>query len=222
MRRTRIKICGITRPHDAAAAVEAGADAIGIVLHRAAKRFVPLQVAGEIIRAVGPMVTTVGLFVDDEIDAVKRVANILHLHHLQLHGSESPAYVHQFCDYEVIKALRIDQRTIRSELQQWRDRGLTNLRGLVLDTATEKGGGSGIENDWQTITGLISEGAFDGLPPIIAAGGLTPRNVRQVVKLLRPFAVDVSSGVEISLGEKSAELIRAFVDEVHAADAQAD
>jgi phosphoribosylanthranilate isomerase len=122
----------------------------------------------------------------------------------------------------VIKALRIDQRTIRSELQQWRDRGLTNLRGLVLDTATEKGGGSGIENDWQTITGLISEGAFDGLPPIIAAGGLTPRNVRQVVKLLRPFAVDVSSGVEISLGEKSAELIRAFVDEVHAADAQAD
>jgi phosphoribosylanthranilate isomerase len=221
VRRTRIKICGITRPEDAAAAVEAGADAIGIVLHRAAKRFVPLPMAGEIIRAVGPMVTTVGLFVDDEIDAVKRGANILHLHHLQLHGSESPAYVHQFCDYDVIKAVRIDQQTIRSELQQWRDPGLPNLRGLVLETAGEKAGGSGIENDWQTVAALIAEGAFEGLPRIIAAGGLTPRNVRQVVKLLRPFAVDVSSGVESSFGEKSAELMHAFVDEVRAADGTA-
>jgi phosphoribosylanthranilate isomerase len=91
-----------------------------------------------------------------------------------------------------------------------------------LDTATEKGGGSGIENDWQTVATLKSEGAFDGLPAIIAAGGLTPQNVGQVVKLLRPFAVDVSSGVESSFGEKSLEKIRAFVDEVRAADTQLD
>jgi len=144
----------------------------------------------------------------------------LHLHHLQLHGSESTAYVHQFCDYEVIKAIRIDKQTIRSELQHWRDPGLTNLRGLVLETESEKVGGSGIENDWQTIANLISEGAFNGLPPIIAAGGLTPRNVRQVVTQIRPFAVDVSSGVETSFGEKSAEKIRDFVDQVRTFDAQ--
>jgi phosphoribosylanthranilate isomerase len=221
VRRTRIKICGITRPEDAAVAAEAGADAIGILLHRTSKRFTPLPVAAQIIRAVGPMVTTVGVFVDAEIDGVKRASNILHLHHLQLHGSETPAFVLQLCDYDVVKTIRVDPKTIRGELQRWRDPGLSNLRGILLETATHEAGGTGIENDWQEIATLIAEKAFDGLPPIIAAGGLTPQNVGNVVKRLRPWAVDVSSGVESSIGEKSPEKIKAFIAEVRAADAQA-
>jgi phosphoribosylanthranilate isomerase len=200
------------------AAAEAGADAIGIVLHRQSKRHVTLTKAREIVQAVGPMVSVVGLFVDAAVDEIRKTADELRLHHLQLHGAESSEVVGGLGEFQIIKAVRVDPATIREELHLWQQARLKNLCGLVLETAGKAVGGSGVENDWKLIATLMAEGAFAGLPPIIVAGGLTPSNVRQVVRDLRPYAVDVSSGVESNYGEKSVEKMREFVAEVRAAD----
>lgn len=224
MHRTRIKICGITHPGDAAAAARAGVDAIGIVFHPPAKRNVAVVDARRIIAAVPPFVTTVGLFVDTPPGEVVRLATTLGLGAIQLHGHEPHGDVQAIAPLPVLKAIRTERATLGAVLQIWRSatdvHGLGNLVGLVMESPGSAGG-SGVENDWATLRDARAGGAFDGLPPVIAAGGLRPENVGQVIREVRPWAVDVSTGVEDgpTAGRKSPELIAAFVHEVRATDA---
>jgi phosphoribosylanthranilate isomerase len=223
--RTRIKICGITRVEDALAAARAGADAIGMVFYKPAPRCITVDRAREILAALPPFVTAVGLFVDAAPDEVLRTTADLGLRHVQLHGRETPETVAALRGRAVIKALRVSPDTLEDKLRTWRHamarHALSYLCGLVLETGgAPAAGGTGVENDWGLIRELQRQRAFEGLPPVIAAGGLTAGNVGRVVRELRPWAVDVSSGVEITRGEKSAEKIAQFVAEVCRADAE--
>lgn len=218
--RTRIKICGITNPADALAAARAGADAIGIVLHDPAPRYVSLEQASEILAVLPPFVTPVGLFVDADAPRVLNTARALGLRHVQLHGNETPQTVAALHGLAVIKAMRVDA-DFAATLATWRDAiqslELTMLRGIVLETAGSAGG-TGVPNDWAAVKRHEDAGAFEGLPPIIAAGGLRPETVADVVRIIRPWAVDVSSGVEEEPRKKSPRLIAAFVEAVRGAD----
>jgi phosphoribosylanthranilate isomerase len=218
LNRTRIKICGITRAEDALTAARAGADAIGLVFYPGAKRCISIERAREILRALPPFVTPVGLFVDQSIDEVRSTASALGLRHLQFNGHEEPRTIAELKEFVIIKAVRVARDSFAEELARWREtiarHSLPHLRGLVLETASAHPGGSGMENDWEAVHQAIQQGAFAGLPPIIAAGGLTPTNVADVVRRISPWAVDVSSGVEESFGIKSAQKIEAFVKAV--------
>ena len=219
MHRTRVKICGIGHVEDALAAARAGADAIGLVFHPPAARNVTPQRAAEILAALPPFVTPVALFVDLPPARVIDAARSLNIRHIQLNGSETPDDVASLREYAVIKAVRVDPATFGHELETWRNAiprlRLTNLQGLVLESAGTTGG-SGKANNWDLIAHHRQRGDFIGLPPLIAAGGLTPDNVSEVIRTLRPWAVDVSSGVEISKGKKCPEKIEGFVRAVAA------
>ena len=223
MHRTRIKFCGVTRAKDAAAAAVAGADAIGLIFSNRSPRCLTLAGAKEILRALPPMVSPIGLFVDAPHDEVRNIANALNLRTVQLHGNEPPEVVAQLRDFSVVKAVHCDAENLPQILQTWRSAAakldLTHLAGLLLETAnTGQPGGSGVENDWSGIASVIGPGQVTGLPPLIAAGGLTPENVGAVVRQLRPWAVDVSSGVEQAIGVKSLDKMRRFVSAVYEAD----
>ena len=213
--RTRIKICGVMRPEDALEAARAGTDAIGMVFYPKAKRCISVERGREILHRLPAFVSPVALFVDQDVDEIKHVAGQLGIRHVQLHGHESPATVAALRDFTVLKALRAGRETLGPELEFWREAmeslELSNLQGFVLETPGGAPGGTGVENDWEGIAALRKEGKFDGLPPVIAAGGLRPENVADVVRLLRPYAVDVSSGVEETFGEKSPQKIAEFV-----------
>jgi phosphoribosylanthranilate isomerase len=223
MHRTRIKFCGITRAEDAAVAAAAGADAIGLVFYKKSARYVSMETAREILSVLPPMVFPIGLFVNSPHDEVRDIANTLNLRTVQLHGNESPEVGAQLSDLSVIKAIRCDSQTLAQSLQLWQSAmvklKLKNLTGLLLETSgTTEPGGTGIENDWESIASVLGSGQITGLPPLIAAGGLSSENVAGVVRRLRPWAVDVSSGIEQSPGVKSLEKMRQFVAAVRAAD----
>jgi len=223
MQRTRIKICGICRPEDAAAAIECGADAIGLVFHPPSPRSVTLDEARLILREVGPFVAAVGLFVDATVDQIRQTTQALGIHTIQLHGQESPELIAALKPLIVLKAIRVEKPHFPEVLRQWQQdiatHRLHNLRGLLLETAhTPQPGGTGIPNDWETVRAARDGGQFNGLPPIIAAGGLTPETVGEVVRAIHPFAVDVSSGVEQARRQKSREKIAAFVEAVRQAE----
>ena len=210
---------------DALLAAGAGADAIGIVLHPPSPRNVPPDVAERIVAALPPFVTPVGLFVDAPAEHVNEVSERLGLRHVQFNGHEGPRYVREV-KATVVRALRVERGTFQAELDRWREAsaelGLHNLAGFVLETAgTGAPGGSGVENDWETVTLAQRRGWFEGLPAVIAAGGLRPETVAQVVRSVRPWAVDVSSGVEMDgqKGRKSGAKLSAFIEAVRKADA---
>jgi phosphoribosylanthranilate isomerase len=215
MQRTRVKICGVGHVDDALAAARAGADAIGLVFHPDSRRSVQPQRALEILAALPPFVSPVGLFVDLPVSAIWDAVRSLNLRHVQLHGHESADQVAELRGLTVLKAIRVDPNTFGPELEQWRRDiqrlKLTHLQGFVLETAGAVGG-SGIANNWELITRHRKRGDFIGLPPIIASGGLTPDNVADVVRAIHPWAVDVSSGVESAPGRKSAEKMEAFIE----------
>jgi phosphoribosylanthranilate isomerase len=221
MPRTRIKICGICRPQDATAATHAGADAIGIVFHAQSPRFVTVDQARQIIANVPPFISVVGLFVDADLATIRRTTAQISLSAIQLQGNESPKLVAELHPTPVIKAIKID-RNAEQTFSAWKaaiaDLKLTNLIGLLLETSGTLPGGSGIPNDWSAIQRLQRTGIFKGLPPLIAAGGLTPQTVGEIARLIRPYAVDVSSGVESARREKSSQKIQAFVQAVRSAD----
>jgi phosphoribosylanthranilate isomerase len=196
----RVKICGITRESDAQAAADAGADAIGLVFHPASPRCVSLAVAASIVRSVGPFVTTVGLFVDAAPDRVREVLAYTGVHLLQLHGSETPDYCAQF-GVPFIKALRmapgLDPAAAAARYPA--------AAGLLFDAWDPVvAGGTGAGFDWSRLPVL-------GQQPLILAGGLTPANVAVAVRQVRPYAVDVSSGVEAAPGIKDPQLLRDFI-----------
>ena len=221
MPRTRIKICGVRRPQDALAAADAGVDAIGLAFYPKARRYIDVDTARQILRMLPAFVTAVGVFVDQDAESIRQVASALNLRHIQLHGHEEPSHVASLREFAVLKAIKSSRDTLRAELDFWRESAgsldLRNLKALVLETPTASAdapGGTGQENDWEAIAQAQRDGAFEGLPPIVAAGGLHPGNVAEVVRRLRPYAVDVSSGVEEEFGEKSVGKIGEFVGAV--------
>lgn len=204
---TAVKICGITRPEDALAAARAGAHAIGLVFYARSPRHVTPGRAAEIIRVLPPFITTVGLFVDAAAAEVRAVLTQAPVGLLQFHGDEPPAFCRQF-GLPYIKAVRV--RPGVDLLQYARD--YHDAKALLLDAYVEgMHGGSGAAFDWSLIP--------RGLPlPVILSGGLTPENVMEAVRSVRPSAVDVSSGVESAKGVKDAQKIAAFIRGVRNGD----
>jgi phosphoribosylanthranilate isomerase len=178
-----------------------------------------VEAAAQIFAALPPFVTPLGVFVDSTVEHILDISGRLGLGHVQLHGDESPDVVAALGGLTVIKAIRVVPGWFVQSLDRFR--GLPNLKGIVLETGgTREPGGTGVVNDWELIRKFQEGGAFEGLPPVIVAGGLNPGNVEGVIRLLRPWAVDVSSGVEIKRGEKSEGLVGEFIEAVRRADGE--
>lgn len=204
--RTRVKICGITRIEDAIAAAQAGADAIGFVFEAKSPRHVSPDQAQAIARALPPFVTVVGLFVNAAPDTVETVLSRVPLDLLQFHGNETPQQCRRY-HRPYVKAIPMQPDVNLHE----KARLYSDAEGLLLDTqAAHVAGGSGQVFDWNLVPSGLDK-------PIILAGGLTPENVAEAVRQVRPFAVDVSSGVEQSKGIKDAAKIAAFIEAVRKA-----
>ena len=198
--RTRVKICGITRAQDAIKAVEFGADAIGLVFYDKSPRAVSIDDARAIIQKIPPFVSIVGLFVDPSPKDVAAVLHRVSLDLLQFHGDELPSECSAY-GKPYIKAIKIREGIdIAAQVNKY-----TSARGILLDTYDPKvPGGTGRVFDWSVIPKGLSK-------PIILAGGLTPENVWQAITKVRPFAVDVSGGVEADKGIKDIEKLAAFM-----------
>jgi phosphoribosylanthranilate isomerase len=219
MRRTRVKICGVMRPEDAAAACALGADAIGMIFHPPSPRNISIERAALVMERVAPFVTPVGVFVDSSPAQIKEVAANLGLRVVQLSGNETSDDVAALRPLRVIKAIRVVRGQLQVTLQHWH--GVKNVIGLLMEPgATNEPGGTGVANDWDEVMAAQRAGAFAQLPPLIAAGGLKPENVADVLRRVRPFAVDVSSGVEKERGVKSEENMAEFIRNVREADAK--
>ncbi|MDZ7655461.1 MAG: phosphoribosylanthranilate isomerase [Sulfurimicrobium sp.] len=200
---TRSKICGITRVEDGLVAAQHGADAIGLVFYPPSPRHVSIAQAAAIAAALPPFVSTVGLFVNPDATEVESVLREIRLDLLQFHGDETPEFCASF-SVPYLKAVRVKPGV---DLLQYAIR-FRSAKGLLLDAFVEgQAGGTGQSFDW----GLIPE----GLPlPVVLSGGLDPANVKAAIDRVKPWAVDVSSGVEASKGIKDAARIAAFMREV--------
>jgi phosphoribosylanthranilate isomerase len=191
---TRVKVCGITTPEDAAAAVEAGADAIGVVFAESPRR-VTVALAQAIAQRVPPLVSVIGVFMDQPLEQVAEIAQAVGLDAVQLHGDETPEDCERLSG-KVIKRFKVafgdSVATLASAMSRYR------VDAYLLDP----GAGSGRAFDWSLAIGLPQ--------PLIVSGGLTPANVAEAVRIARPYAVDVSSGVERSPGRKDLDKVRAF------------
>ena len=205
--RTRIKICGLTRAEDAAAVVAAGADAVGLVFARSPRQ-VSIELAAEVTAAVPPPVGRVGVFVDADAEFVAEAVERCGLTAVQLCGSETPEYCSAM-PVPVVKVLGVGTDFGWSAAEPYRGHAAV----LLLDTLIHgMAGGTSQTFDWQAI------GQPPGRAPVFVAGGLTPGNVGTAVRTMRPYAVDVSSGVESSPGIKDHALIEAFCAAVRAVD----
>jgi phosphoribosylanthranilate isomerase len=205
--RTRIKICGITRPLDGVAAARAGADAIGLVFYPPSPRFLNVERAREIRDALPPFVQAVALFVNPDAAQVAQVIGRVHPSLLQFHGEETPEFCAQF-GLPYIKACRVGQGV---DLLKYL-RPFSAASGWLLDAHVEEYGGIGASFDWSLVPARLER-------PLVLSGGLTRENVGGAVRRLQPWAVDVSSGVESAKGIKDAAKIAAFIAEVRNADA---
>ncbi|MEM4990844.1 phosphoribosylanthranilate isomerase [Collimonas sp. H4R21] len=219
--RTRIKICGLTREQDVQAAVAAGADALGFVFYPKSPRYVTPQQAASLLAKVPPFITTVGLFVNVEPGQLQEIVAQAPVSLLQFHGDETVeqcAALAQAVNRPFIRAMRIGSATTAADLleyaQAYRDSssGSHLFAGLLLDTLVEAYGGSGKVFDWSLIPKELA-------PQVVLSGGLSVHNATDAVKRVRPFAVDISSGVEQDKGIKDAAKIRAFIAAVRQADA---
>jgi len=207
MTRTRIKICGLTRAEDVASAVAAGADAVGFVFAASPRQVTPAQAAAA-AAAAPPQVARVGVFVDPTLEEVEQAVEAAGLTAVQLCGCESPELVSAI-SVPVIKVLPVGMDFDWKRAEPYRG----NAAALLLDTyVPDKAGGTSQTFHWQSI------GEVPGWAPLYVAGGLCASNVGDAIRVLRPFAVDVSSGVESSPGIKDPKMIEAFCAAVRCAD----
>ena len=203
---TRVKICGITSAEDAAAAVEAGADALGFVFVPGTPRLVHPDVAERIVKDLPPFVTTVGVFVDQPLEDVLRIADRCTLQAVQLHGNEPEAFSRRI-PFPVIKAIRVRDARDLAPIATY------PARAFLLDAFVEgQAGGTGTPISWDVAR------QAKGKVPIILSGGLRPETVAQAVRTVRPYGVDVGSGVEASPGRKDHKKVREFIAAVREAD----
>jgi phosphoribosylanthranilate isomerase len=201
--RTRVKICGITRPEDGQYAAELGADAIGLVFYAASPRAVNIKTAQAICAALPPFVTRVGLFVNATQDEIHKVLNEIPLDLLQFHGDEAAVDCQGF-GRPYIKALRMTAEIdVLAELKAFPD-----AAGILLDSyQAGMPGGTGQTFDWSRVPAELAKA-------VILAGGLNPQNVAMAIEQVRPYAVDVSGGVESIKGIKDRDKMTAFMNEV--------
>ena len=198
--RARVKICGITRPEDGMTAARLGVDAIGLVFHRPSPRYVDMDAARRIVAALPPFVAVVGLFMNAEPAVIQAVLSEVPLSLLQFHGDETPDYCAAF-GLPYLKAVPMGAGADPLDYE----RRFATAAGLLLDShGGNKMGGTGQGFDWTRIPAARHK-------PLILAGGLHPGNIAEAIRRVRPFAVDVSSGVEAAKGIKDAELMRAFL-----------
>ncbi len=201
MKGVRVKICGLTRGQDVAAAVNYGADALGFVFVPASKRCISADEATKLCLQVPAFIARVGLFLDQPAMDITEILKQVSLSVLQFHGRESAEFCRQF-NRPYIKTVSLNAGSSIAELEQ----AYPDAAALLLDSHQPGDlGGTGKTVDWQQVQ--------PGSRPLILAGGLNPHNVAKAIQLIRPWAVDVSSGVEISPGIKDADAIRRFISE---------
>ncbi|NQT47270.1 MAG: phosphoribosylanthranilate isomerase [Candidatus Omnitrophica bacterium] len=201
---TLVKICGITNSRDADTAVKAGADALGFVFWRKSPRAIDLATAQGIIKDLPPSVCKVALFVDEDKERVRETISLMGVDTIQLHGNESPEYCDGFKGLRIIKAFRMKDEAVLDSIKKYK----TDY--LLLDAYVEGvPGGSGEQFNWDLAVRAKGCGK-----PIILAGGLNPGNIKEAIKRVDPFMVDVSSGVETAPGEKDPKLIEKFIKTV--------
>lgn len=208
MQRTRVKICGITSEEDALVAAECGADAVGFVFFKGSARYIEPERAWEAAALLPPFVQTVGLFVNPKADTVDAVREAFPFDITQLHGTEPEPVVRE-CMPPIIKAVKFNPDTIEHDLRKWSL--IAEICAVLIDGST---GGEGIAFDWAKLAAVRDACEH----PIIIAGGLTPENVGEAIRTVRPWAVDVSSGVESEKGKKDHALIAEFCAAVRSAD----
>lgn len=201
----RIKICGITHIDDALQACACGADALGLVFYEKSPRCVTREHARAIVAALPPFVTTVGLFVNEDPETIRKIVDYCGLDVIQLHGDEGPDAC-LFPPHRVLKALRVRGEESLVGIEAYA------VSALLLDAwHPESYGGTGQLGDWKLAARLAAE------RPVILAGGLNPENVAEAIRQVRPYGVDVSSGVESSPGRKDPALVAAFIRNARAA-----
>ena len=208
--RTRVKICGITREADAIAAAQAGADAIGLVFYPASPRYLSAERALEIRDALPPFVQTVALFVNPDAAQVAQVLGRVQPSLLQFHGEETPQFCAQF-GMPYVKACRV-KSGVRAQVDLLEYlRPFSGAAAWLLDSHVEAYGGVGESFDWSLVPARRDR-------PVILSGGLARDNVAEAIRRVRPWGVDVSTGVESAKGIKDAAKIAAFIAEVRNAD----
>jgi len=203
---TFIKICGITNLEDALAAAAAGADALGFNFYKPSSRYITPQNAREIVDQLPESLLTVGVFVNEESpDAVRSIANEAGIRALQLHGDESPAYCQELAaDYYVIKTFAVSDTFDSRQAEQY------EVEAIMLDTKHNSlRGGTGRVFDWS-----VAQQAASTIPKLFLAGGLSPENIENAIKTVKPFAVDACSALEACPGKKNHDRVRVFVNTV--------
>jgi phosphoribosylanthranilate isomerase len=196
----KVKICGMTRVKDAIAAVDAGADALGFIFYEPSPRYVSTHAAAEIIRELPPFVAKVGVFVDAGQETIERTIEVCGLDTLQLHGEEPPEFCERF-GIKTIKAFRVRGRETIEQAKRYR-----HAAWLLDSYVSGQLGGTGAIFNWE-----VAREATKFSRMVILAGGLTPENVATAVQQVRPYAVDVSSGVESAPGKKDQPKMRSFI-----------
>jgi len=206
--RTRVKICGITREEDARAAVSAGVDALGFNFYPGSKRAISSETGARLCQILPPFVCKVGLFVNTSAEEVQRIMDTVPLDLLQFHGDETDDYCKQF-NKQFMKAIRIDERMTSAEVGKLIT-DFPSAAALLLDTfVSSEVGGTGKSFDWRKVPS-------EQVKPLVVAGGLTVENVPEVIRMTKPYGVDLSGGVESQPGIKDAEKIIAFMQAVQA------
>jgi phosphoribosylanthranilate isomerase len=218
-KKTRIKICGLTLFEDVRRVVAAGADALGFVFYPASPRYVSPELAAQLLQELPPFVVSVGLFVNASKAELQEVLARVPIQLLQFHGDEMPEQCHALAsavNRPFIRAFRVKPDTSAQDLLECEKtyRAASPLfNGLLLDTFVDSFGGSGKVFDWSLIPKELA-------PLVVLSGGLNVQNATDAVRRVRPFAVDISSGVELSKGIKDIAKVRAFVEAVRLADNQ--
>jgi phosphoribosylanthranilate isomerase len=210
IQKTRIKICGITRQEDLKCAVDAGADALGFVFYPKSPRYVAPELASSLIKTMPPFVVSVGLFVNASIDCVNEVLSVAPIQLLQFHGDETVQECHAIAsavNRPFLRAFRVKSDTTGQDLLEYESsyrQSSPYFQGLLLDTYVDSFGGSGKVFDWSLIPKELA-------PRVVLSGGLSVANVTDAVHQVHPFALDVSSGVEVAKGIKDPQKIAAFM-----------
>ncbi len=195
----RIKICGITNIEDALLAIDLGADALGFMFYKESKRYIKPEKAHNIILKLPPFITTVGVFVNQELDDIRNIKEESGFDVFQLHGDESPDFCKNF--ERTIKTIRVKEDINPKEIEPY------PVQAILFDTYSTKGyGGTGESFRWEILKSLNTS------KKIILSGGLTPENVAQAIRTVNPYGVDVSTGIEEYPGKKNLEKIKKFIE----------
>lgn len=206
--RTRIKICGITDADQAQALIALGVDALGFIFVKESPRGIAPEVVREIVRKMPPFVDAVGVFMNEDPDLVNDISQYCRLSLVQLHGLEHPDYC-QTILLPLLKAFRVKPDTEAAVFAPYGDLA----KAFLLDTYQEgRAGGTGVAFDWQIVEKLALS------RPVVLAGGIHPANVGEAIRIVRPFAIDANSGVELEPGKKDLALVKRLIAEVRKAD----